>query len=814
MAAFAAALLLGWVLGPDDAPVDLLSPAAAQNLRRWSLPSDAASADGLGGGISYAVDPALCASLLPHFPEESWLTTLALPMPQLIDCSSVRAAVRRALASWAAVNGNLRFYEVTDMCAGRWQTPTAATPAANASNGTAAAADGALCDGATASCATCDLAELVVGLYGADDAAAEAAADGHRTRLRVEARAPLVAAADWAPGDWPYSDFTRGGWIGGFPATAAAAGGTIVGARVELLLPAVALEPSSWGGGDGARCWALDPSVCDVLHSWESEAFDAAAVELVVDVIAYSLFALGILLATITTLVELYRIMQTAMLSWDTDGDGVVEVHEVRSAIAALCRRRLKRGRAAYLTSSTSSTAGAERTIDWRSAAWGVLDVVGRLEVAWWTLTFVLILLPLPMRAALVRPCYECDDLDVALAQAAGAALGLSRNRTAAAPHFRSSDGKPAGAAGYNCSHPLRGVAAVDGDAAAAAAFGGNGSTPTLLTRASRRALCAAAAADAAANATADCSSPRRACPSDDDADGLRALYPECVRATGCERGASYDATTAHLEAACAAPYGGDYTAEWAYNRSTTAGYDWQTGYGAAGDGSYAPPAGGRALPAASCLGYAEFGHTGLFRALLLGANYVVLPFVALLVLRLLAMCLLRLPCLKETRQRNKRLQRTAATRKAEIRRMNARGAELIIKQQARRTHVDASEAVQAFKLSAVRPPAEVNAADAGQRLKTKLAARKGKGAAAAAAGAAAADGSESGGAAADDSSSSASPALAAGGESTAATRAEARKAARKKWSAAGGDGAEAAPLSRPRASAPVAAGIGRVAPV
>ena len=99
-------------------------------------------------------------------------------------------------------------------------------------------------------------------------------------------------------------------------------------------------------------------------------------------------------------------------------------------------------------------------------------------------------------------------------------------------------------------------------------------------------------------------------------------------------------------------------------------------------------------------MGYAEFGQTGLFRALLLGANFVVLPFVALLVLRLLAMCLLRLPCLKETRQRNKRLQRTAATRKAEIRRMNARGAELIIKQQARRTHVDASEAVQAFKVA------------------------------------------------------------------------------------------------------------------
>ena len=43
---------------------------------------------------------------------------------------------------------------------------------------------------------------------------------------------------------------------------------------------------------------------------------------------AYSLFALGVLFATITAAVELYRIMQTAMLSWDTDGDGVVSRKE------------------------------------------------------------------------------------------------------------------------------------------------------------------------------------------------------------------------------------------------------------------------------------------------------------------------------------------------------------------------------------------------------------------------------------------------------------------------------------------------------
>ena len=97
-----------------------------------------------------------------------------------------------------------------------------------------------------------------------------------------------------------------------------------------------------------ARGAGRSTRACATCSTRGRATFDAAAVELVVDVIAYSLFALGILLATITTLVELYRIMQTAMLSWDTDGDGVVEVHEVRSAIAALCRRRLKRGRAAY----------------------------------------------------------------------------------------------------------------------------------------------------------------------------------------------------------------------------------------------------------------------------------------------------------------------------------------------------------------------------------------------------------------------------------------------------------------------------------
>ena len=380
----------------------------------------------------------------------------------------------------------------------------------------------------------------------------------------------------------------------------------------------------------------------------------------------------------------------------------------------------------------------------------GVLDVVGRLEVAW-TLTFVLILLPLPMRAALVRPCYECDDLDVALALQRRRARPLAESDGGGAP-LRSSDGTPAGAAGYNCSHPLRGVVALDGDAAAAAAF----------EETARRPPCShapAAARSAPPPPTTPPPTPpptarRRGAAPRTTTPTASALYPECVRATGCERGASYDATTAHLEAACAAPYGGDYPAEWAYNRSTTAGYDWQTGYGAAGDGSYAPPAGGRALPAASCLGYAEFGQAGLFRALLLGANFVVLPFVA---------CSSSAPrwWMRLPPQGDAPAQQAApedgGDAKAEIRRMNGRGG--VHHQAAGAPHARRRLRSGAGVRSAAAAARPRNAADAA--VATKLAARKGKGAAAAAGGAAAADGSESGGAAAD-SSSSASPALAA----------------------------------------------------
>ncbi len=76
----------------------------------WSLPEDAASSHGLGGGIAWAWDPALCDALLPNFHED----VFAIP---LVTCHSLRAAMHRGFASWSENHARFGFVDVTDECA-------------------------------------------------------------------------------------------------------------------------------------------------------------------------------------------------------------------------------------------------------------------------------------------------------------------------------------------------------------------------------------------------------------------------------------------------------------------------------------------------------------------------------------------------------------------------------------------------------------------------------------------------------------------------------------------------------------------------
>ena len=96
----------------------------------------------------------------------------------------------------------------------------------------------------------------------------------------------------------------------------------------------------------------------------------------------------------------------------------------------------------------------------------------------------------------------------------------------------------------------------------------------------------------------------------------------------------------------------------------------------------------GRALPSTSCVSpyRTEMGRTGLYR-LVLTFYYAMLPPLAVLVVaKIICRLCLRMPWMAKTRKRNAKLQRTAAKRKAEVRRMTEGGQEFAVKRAARIT--------------------------------------------------------------------------------------------------------------------------------
>ena len=72
-------------------PINLTVHGIAGGARRWHYPADAASSDGLGGGITFVVESTLCAQLLPRFHESPWP----------VDCHAIEDAIQRALTTWS-----------------------------------------------------------------------------------------------------------------------------------------------------------------------------------------------------------------------------------------------------------------------------------------------------------------------------------------------------------------------------------------------------------------------------------------------------------------------------------------------------------------------------------------------------------------------------------------------------------------------------------------------------------------------------------------------------------------------------------------
>ena len=132
---------------------------------------------------------------------------------------------------------------------------------------------------------------------------------------------PLIGTSDFVKGEWLRGDYQTGVWENGFAPTAQADGQAVHTAVLEL---DVSPERSRWH----------DDDVCNALFSWQSETdIDLHAFIPSRDehrlihrywtcVAGYAATAICHLSAT--------------ALAWDTDGDGVVELSEVKQAIKVI----------------------------------------------------------------------------------------------------------------------------------------------------------------------------------------------------------------------------------------------------------------------------------------------------------------------------------------------------------------------------------------------------------------------------------------------------------------------------------------------
>lgn len=131
------------------------------------------------------------------------------------------------------------------------------------------------------------------------------------------------------------------------------------------------------------------------------------------DTIYWICFICSVSLVAVKGLSEVYKILQVTLLSWDTDGDGVVEFHEVVGAFRAYSKVLY----AAARRRKNIKSGLDGRTIEWRAALYGVLDVLSKVDALIWIVTFFLMLFPSAIQRAIFKPCWECEDFEAAVAR-------------------------------------------------------------------------------------------------------------------------------------------------------------------------------------------------------------------------------------------------------------------------------------------------------------------------------------------------------------------------------------------------------------
>ena len=448
-------LASSWAVGLNS-PTDALDLDSL--LLRWSSGVNTSYSSGLKGGIAWAFDPALCDRLVPLFPEEErarsgFYGLWQHLMPSLLRCEHLKATIRTSMRSWEAANTNIRFFEVSSLCDRAWQTPGSepnpsmppyAPPAPppvtspslppysppqpplvppsppseppsppqppsipyNATNGTFGwgsyeklqyytPGTATPCDAASISCIFCPFAELIISGFDLTARSDYTEADrlGHDNAARSpvnlwhrDLEVPFIPAADYQPGSWLRGDYTTGVWEGGEPPYVETQGRAVHSATIEFDV-----------GGD--RCWWHEDDICSVLFDMQA-GNDADIYALLVSFNSI-FFAIGIIFFAIVGLQRLYVIFQLTALAWDTDGDGVVEFHEVVQAMKIIFGGWILRMRDRIKRKKVKGDDAAEdrmKRIEWKSAIYGLFYSIENVNTIQALLLFILLFVPPQVR--------------------------------------------------------------------------------------------------------------------------------------------------------------------------------------------------------------------------------------------------------------------------------------------------------------------------------------------------------------------------------------------------------------------------------
>ena len=621
------------------------------DLQRWNTVKSKSDAN----AIRFAIAPDVCTHILDYFPEQTKLDG-AIPSPSFLHCDYIHQTIQRAVKIWQYANQNLRFIDVTQRCStwahwGHNRNESTATPDIPLS-----------CEGGQVPfgnrCLSCPHAQLAISMIPSANMT-----DG--VLLRVEDSDPRVARRNYGAGYYESSgnaasDCSNPGtctYLGGFPDTNQVSGKTIVAGSIAL--------------GDNS-CYWLDADICLPMFKAQALASSTASIYTLLQSIVLIVFIGAVVLTVVQCLLDSQKWAQTMLLSWDTDGDGIVEFREIVSAIARFCRvlaqcscrerlvshdeRSIEHTEIARATDKKTLKAFESRKVESRVMAYGVLKVLSTLNLPIWILLITGITYPMIVQSAVIDVCFSCHDFSALISQRVGIVLGLSSLRPSdpnASSIFMYGTSPYTEENRYDCSDPLRGVVRLD------AAVPPGYSLMSQPTRVSNN-----LGEWALGNLTT------LRCPTEDDAAGMRVLYPECDEFLACQQEVSGSPATS--VSGCAI-YTGNYSIGYAdLYGNVTLGSD----SGLLVNGSILPPP--------NCVGSLDLESTGLFRLLFLFVQATLVPVGCIVALYCLSNCILHSPLMRDTREEIKSLERTGEVRRAQVRRLTDHGKEYIAKRLAK----------------------------------------------------------------------------------------------------------------------------------